>query len=180
MKKLMFLILLALTGFSANKAAAQVSINVNIGSQPLWGPVGYDYVDYYYLPEIESYYYVPERQFIYLSNGNWIFSAGVPPRYRGYDLYRGYKVVINSPQPYRYYNTHKVKYAKYKSNHSQRAIKYSKSPKYHVVKGHPGNGGNKGSFKASGNSGGKGQGGGKGPGGGKGHGGGKGKGNGKH
>jgi len=171
MKKLMFLFLFAIAGFSTNKAVAQVSINVNIGSQPLWGPVGYDYVDYYYLPEIESYYYVPERQFIYLSNGNWIFSAGVPPRYRGYDLYRGYKVVINSPQPYRYFNTHKVKYAKYRSNHSQRAIKYSKSPKYRVVKGHSG-GGNKGNFKASGNSGAKGHGNGKG--------GGNGKGKGKH
>jgi hypothetical protein len=166
MKKLMFLILLAITGLSVNNAAAQVSINVNIGSQPLWGPTGYDHVDYYYLPEIESYYYVPERRFVYLSNGNWIFSAGVPPRYRGYDLYRGYKVVINSPQPYRYFSTHKVKYAKYRSNHSQPVIKYSKSTKYYVVKGHPGNNGN-GQFKAKGNSG-------------KGHGGGNGKGKGKH
>ncbi|HMI05377.1 MAG TPA: hypothetical protein VK541_23005 [Pedobacter sp.] len=173
MKRLMFLILLAITGLSANKAAAQVSINVNIGSQPLWGPTGYDHVDYYYLPEIESYYYVPERRFVYLSNGNWIFSGGVPPRYQGYDLYRGYKVVINSPRPYRYFSTHKVKYAKYRSNHSQPVIRYSKSPKYYVVKGHPGNNGN-GQFKAKGNSG-KGHNGGNGKGGGKSKGGGKGK-----
>lgn len=167
MKRLIFLIVLAIAGLSTNKAAAQVSINVNIGSQPLWGPTGYDHVDYYYLPEIESYYYVAERQFIYQSNGNWIFSGGVPPRYQGYDLYRGYKVVINSPQPYRYFSTHKVKYAKFKSNHSQGVIKYSKSPKYYVVKGHPGNSGNKGNFKAKGNNG-KGKGGGNGKGGGKG------------
>lgn len=173
MKKLMFLIMLTTAGLSINKAVAQVSINVNIGSQPLWGPVGYDHVDYYYLPEIESYYYVPERQFIYLSNGNWIFSAGVPPRYQGYDLYRGYKVVINSPKPYRYYSTHKVKYAKYRSNHAQPVIKYSKSPKYYVVKGHPGNNGNKSNFKGVGNSGNKGKGNGRGNSGGKGNGKGK-------
>lgn len=171
MKKLMFLMLLSIAGLGANKASAQVSINVNIGSQPLWGPTGYDHVDYYYLPEIESYYYVPEHQFVYLSNGNWIFSHGVPPRYVGYDLYRGYKVVINSPQPYRYFNTHKVKYAKFKSYHSQPVIKYSKNSKYYVVKGHPGNNG-KGHFKSQGHgNNGKGHGGGKGnSGGGKGHG----------
>ena len=55
---------------------AQVSVYVNIGVQPLWGPVGYDYVEYYYLPEIECYYYVPRRQYVYLSNGRWTFSAG--------------------------------------------------------------------------------------------------------
>ena len=138
MRKLMVLILLATAAFNSNNASAQVNINVNIGSQPLWGPTGYDYVDYYYLPEIESYYYVPERRFVYLNNGNWIYSPGLPPRHRGYDLYRGYKVVINSPRPYRYFSKHKVKYAKYRSQRSQPIIKYSKNAKYHVSKGHSG------------------------------------------
>src|SRR6476646_8859688 len=93
---------------------AQVSVNINIGSQPNWGPRGYQHVDYYYLPDIESYYYVPSRQFIYLSNGNWVFSASLPSRYRNYDLYRGYKVVVNQPRPYLHYKEHKIKYKKYK------------------------------------------------------------------
>jgi len=98
---------------SAN-AQTRVGININIGSQPDWGPRGYDYVEYYYLPEIECYYYVPRHQFVYISGGNWVFSANLPPAYRRYDLYGGYKVVINEPRAYRYYSRHKVKYAGYK------------------------------------------------------------------
>ena len=42
----------------SQKASAQVKVgvNINIGSQPEWGPRGYDYVEYYYLPDIEMYY----------------------------------------------------------------------------------------------------------------------------
>lgn len=119
------------------RSSAQVSINVNIGSQPLWGPVGYDYVDYYYLPEVESYYYVPRRQFVYLSNGRWIFSASLPSRYRGYDLYSGYKVVVNGRNAYLNFNNDRVRYARYKKVHNQKAIRYSNDPRYYVIKGHP-------------------------------------------
>lgn len=45
--------------FGINNAKAQVSLNINIGSQPVWGPTGYDHVDYYYFPDIDAYYYVP-------------------------------------------------------------------------------------------------------------------------
>ena len=107
--------------FSQNASAqVRVGVNVNIGSQPEWGPRGYDYVEYYYLPDIEVYYYVPRHQFVYISGGNWVFSAHLPPAHRHYDLYGGYKVVINEPRAYRYYNTHKVKYAKYKGHHSKK------------------------------------------------------------
>ncbi|WP_214227746.1 hypothetical protein [Pedobacter sp. B4-66] len=129
MKKLIFLTLLGAIGLLPNKLKAQVSLSVNIGSQPAWGPSGYDRADYYYMPDIESYYYVPTRQFIYLSNGNWTFSAGLPPRYRDYDLYNGYKVVINSPRPYDHYRDHRVRYARYRSYHSQ-PIRYSRPVRY--------------------------------------------------
>src|SRR6266576_2862654 len=79
-----------------------VNINVNIGAQPQWGPVGYDHVDYYYMPDIDVYYYVPRQQFIYLNGGRWVFAAALPDRYRSYDMYRGYKVVVNDPEPYRH------------------------------------------------------------------------------
>jgi hypothetical protein len=59
MKKLILLLVLSLLGFIPLKSLAQLNVNVNIGSQPLWGPVGYEHVDYYYLPDIDSYYYVP-------------------------------------------------------------------------------------------------------------------------
>jgi hypothetical protein len=115
-----------------NNSIAQVrlSLNVNIGSQPDWGPAGYDHVDYYYLPDIQSYYYVPTRQFIYLSGGNWIFSYGLPPAYRGYDLYSGYKVVVNQPRAYLYYPTHRRQYAGYRGYHNQAIIINSRAPKY--------------------------------------------------
>lgn len=114
MKKL-FVFGLFVFGFMYQKADAQIRIglNINIGTQPVWGPVGYDHVDYYYMPDIDAYYYVPQRQFIYLEGNRWVFAASLPARYRGYDLYGGYKVVINEPRPYlrnTYYRTHYVKY----------------------------------------------------------------------
>ena len=103
MKKLLIgagLILLSL-GF-AQKTEAQIrfGIHVNIGDQPSWRLPGYNYVEYYYLPEIEAYYYVPRRQFIYMSNGRWVFSYSLPYRYRDYNLHTGYKVVVNRPNAY--------------------------------------------------------------------------------
>ena len=135
MRRLLVVALLSAMGLISFRSEAQVSVNVNIGSQPSWGPVGYDHVDYYYLPDIESYYYVPTRQFVYLRNNNWVFATSLPSRHRGYDLHNGYKVVINSHAPYHYHKNHKVKYAKYKSNHSQKVIRYSDRRDYHVVKG---------------------------------------------
>src|SRR5687768_8792210 len=180
MKKAILILLVIAGCLTQRSATAQVSVNVNIGAQPVWGPVGYNYVEYYYIPDIEAYYYVPSRRFIYLNNGSWIFASSLPYRYRGYDIYSGYKVVINEPRPYLHYRTHKVKYAKYKGNNGRQGIiKNSNEPKYYVVKGHPKyNGGKKtvinskakntNTAKAGGNdkgnSGGKGKGNGKGKG----------------
>ena len=146
MKKIILCTAIFLSVAVINNSSAQirVSVNVNIGSQPNWGPVGYDYVEYYYLPDIEAYYYVPTRQFIYLSGGNWVFTYSLPARYGTYDLYTGYKVVINQPKAYLYYPTHKVKYAKYRGNHSQVIIIKSNEAKYkrngHDNGNHHGNG----------------------------------------
>ncbi len=103
-------LVLALSSVNAIHGQVRFNVNINLGSQPSWGPRGYNYVEYYYLPDIDAYYYVPRHQFIYLNGGQWIFSASLPPRYRYYDLYSGYKVVINQPNAYMYYNQHRVKY----------------------------------------------------------------------
>ncbi|WP_208602988.1 hypothetical protein [Pedobacter steynii] len=137
MKKLIVLGLLGIIGWMPFRAEAQVSISLNIGSQPLWGPVGYDYVDNYYLPDIECYYNVPRRQFIYLDNSRWIYSSSLPSRYRGYDLYSGYKVVVNSRDPYRHFERDRVSYARYRNVRNQRVIRYSDDSRYYVIKGHP-------------------------------------------
>ncbi|KIA84114.1 hypothetical protein [Flavobacterium sp. AED] len=104
---------------------AQVSVNVNIGTAPSWGPSGYSNVDYYYLPDVEAYYDIRATQFIYFNGGRWIRSRYLPGQYRNYDLYNGYKVVLNDyhgSRPYSNFKNHKVKYYKGYHGAPQRAI----------------------------------------------------------
>ncbi|MCG2611963.1 hypothetical protein LZZ90_10635 [Flavobacterium sp. SM15] len=99
--------------FMTLSSQAQVSVNVNIGAPPVWGPVGYaPEIRYYYLPDIEVYYDIPTSMFIYFDGGGWIRAAYLPYRYRHYDLYGAYKVCLDDygPNPYIYYKKHKVKY----------------------------------------------------------------------
>ncbi len=100
MKKFILIAAVGLASAFYQPAKAQVSVSINIGAQPQWGPRGYDYVDYYYLPEINSYYYVPTRQFVYLERNRWVHRPHLPNRYRNYNLYSARKVVINRPHPY--------------------------------------------------------------------------------
>lgn len=116
---------------SKHSAQAQVSININIGSQPAWGPTGYDHVDYYYIPAVDAYYYVPSSQYIYLVNNKWIWSSALPSRYSGFDLYGAYKVVMNTPKPYLQHQSHITKYNKYKTyTTKQPVIRDSRDAKY--------------------------------------------------
>ena len=121
---------------------SQVSVNVNIGTPPLWGPVGFTNVQYYFLPDVQAYYDIRATQFIYSNNGKWYRSRYLPGPYRNYDLYGGYKVVLNDyhgTRPYVYYNNHKVKYHKGYKGNPQKTI--GKNPKYHSNNGnHYGNG----------------------------------------
>ncbi|MBW4362265.1 hypothetical protein [Flavobacterium taihuense] len=121
--KTLKLIAVAIFLFVSTANHAQVSINVNFGTPPQWGPVGYSEVSYYYLPDVESYYDIRAHQFIFLSNGIWIRSGNLPNRYRNYDLYNGYKVVLNDyhgSRPYGHYKEHKVKYYRgYNKGHQE-------------------------------------------------------------
>jgi len=131
MKKNIIALITAVLSLISLSGSAQLSVNINLGSQPQWGPTGYDRADYYYLPDIETYYYVPKRQFIYMENGIWLHRTALPGRYSSYDLNRGYKVVMNSSRPYESYKIHKVKYARYKGYEGkQPIIRYSKDQKY--------------------------------------------------
>ena len=123
--KALKLIVFGIVLFFASPALAQISINLNIGSPPKWGPVGYTDVQYYYLPDVEAYYDVPSSMFIYYERGAWIHRAHLPGRYRNYDLYRGYKVVMNDYHgnaPYSHFKDHKMKYAKGYRGKEQRNI----------------------------------------------------------
>ena len=116
MKKIILVMAVMVFTASVQKTAAQFrfSINFNIGTQPEWGPAGYDYAEYYYLPDIDVYYYVPQRQFIYFNNGQWVFSASLPYMYRSYNLYNSYKVVINEPRPYLHADVYRTRYMGYR------------------------------------------------------------------
>jgi len=151
-QKIWIALFVIVVNFNTNKVQAQVNVNVNIGSQAVWGPVGYDYVEYYYLPEADVFYYVPTHQFIYWNNGQQIFVNTLPAS-DNINLYSTYKVVVNKHKPYLNHGYYVSNYAKYKhKGSSQIIIRDSDDKRYFVVNGHPkhphgnnksmGNGGN--------------------------------------
>ncbi|MES2575842.1 MAG: hypothetical protein V4572_12935 [Bacteroidota bacterium] len=135
--------------FASNLINAQVSVNVNIGTRPSWGPVEAT-ADYYYIPDVQCYYDVRATQFIYLNNGVWIRSGNLPSQHRHYDLNRGYKVVLNDyhgSRPYANYRHDRVKYYKGYNGHPRQAVVYNDHDHdNHGKHKHNGNGnkGNKG------------------------------------
>jgi hypothetical protein len=161
MKKIIFSTVLILSCLLIKTADAQVRVNVgvNLGSQPDWGPVGYETANYYYIPDIDAYYDVPARQYVYYSNNGWIYSSSLPPAYSNYNIYNGYKVVINSPKPWTNHNFYKTKYVGYKGR-KQVVIrdKKVKSVTNIKVQGNNGNGGGNGHGGGNGKGNGKGHG----------------------
>lgn len=134
------LIFAALALFIANTLTAQVSINVNIGSPPLWGPVGYTEARYYYLPDVEAYYDIQSCKFIYLGNGKWIHRSHLPFQHRAYDLYSGYKVVLTDDygdNPYDHFKEHKHKYVKGYREHEQKTIGERPGKKHDKARSEP-------------------------------------------
>jgi hypothetical protein len=168
MKKIIMIsALMVSTAIAAN---AQVNVNVNIGMQPAWGPVGYDYVRYYYLPDADAYYDVNSRVFVVFANGAWVRRSALP---RPVDLYRVHKIVINDAQPWRRHTVYHDRYITYRGRPSNVVvIRDSKEPKY--MRGNNGNA--NGHYKQRGGDNGRGHGNGGGRGQSKGHGGGHGRG----
>lgn len=124
MKTLKLIVFGMILMFAAS-AQGQVSVRLNIGTPPHWGPSGYSDVRYYYLPDIECYYDVPNSMFIYFSGNRWIHSRYLPTRYRDYDLYNGYKVVMNDYRgntPYIHHREYRMKYARGYRGHEQHNI----------------------------------------------------------
>jgi len=112
MKKLMLITMVCSAFLFTNQTEAQFRVNVNLNrGRPGWGlPATYP-GDYYYLPEIDTYYDIPQRQFIYLDRGNWMYASELPYMYRDYDLYNGYKVVIDEPRPYMHCDVYRQRYS---------------------------------------------------------------------
>ncbi|MBK5286568.1 MAG: hypothetical protein JJE25_14325 [Bacteroidia bacterium] len=123
--KTLKLIAIGIVLLFATEAKAQVDVSVTIGSPPLWGPVGYTDVRYYYLPDVYAYYDIQTSMFIYYGGGVWVHRAYLPSRYSSYDLYSGYKVVMTDYRgdtPYSNYAEYKTKYAKGYSGGTQKTI----------------------------------------------------------
>jgi hypothetical protein len=198
MKKIIITAAIFFSCIAYQSAQAQISVNINIGSQPAWGPVGYDQADYYYMPDIDTYYDVPAHQYVYLENNSWVRRRSLPSRYSNYNLYNGYKVVVNEPQPWTRATVYRTKYANYRGRTGQTIIRDSRDEKYRnhwngnrpqqvnyrkvekvkYVKHDNGNGNNHGNGNGNGNENGNGKGHGNGQGHGQGHGNGEGHGNG--
>lgn len=119
MKRFFLMVSMIAAGALMQPAAAQVRIHVNIDLQPSWGPAGYDYAEYYYLPAMDMYYFIPSREYIYLHRGRWVRTTYVPVHYRHVDFYRTYKVVINDRDPFRYHHRHRTQYARYRHHYDQ-------------------------------------------------------------
>lgn len=139
MKKIIIALALAAGTVAITPAIsqAQVSFSLNIGSQPLWGPTGYDYAGYYYMPDIDAYYNVGSQQFVYMDGGQWVYRTSLPPRYRNYDLYNSYKVVINDRDPWLRNDYYRRQYRGYRGRRSQAVIRDSRDYRYYEIANHP-------------------------------------------
>lgn len=145
MKRLIFVLMLVTTGFTSGLLRAQINVNINLDSQPKWGPSGYNYVESYYLPEHDLYYNVPKHGYYYPSGGRWLFSPSLPVRYRKINLYQTPKIVLVDRYPYKNHKIHYNRYANYRVVrgpklvvHHYKAkphrVNYYKSPKYKFAK----------------------------------------------
>lgn len=132
MKKIMLTVAIAFSCLAFYRADAQfhISVGLNIGNQPEWGPVGYDHANYYYMPDIDTYYDVNAHQYVYLQNNVWIHSGALPPRYANYDRYHGYKVVVNDRNPWERAATYRARYAQFRGRHDQQVIRDSREDRY--------------------------------------------------
>ncbi|MDR2140067.1 MAG: hypothetical protein LBP50_11050 [Tannerella sp.] len=122
--------------FHAGRVEAQaVSVHVNIDRQPAWGPVGYDYAEFYYFPELNIYFDVNRALFYWLSDRRWVSGVYLPLNYHGHDLYRMYKVVLNhDSNPWTRNRIHRRDYARYHNNRSQVVIRHAKEHRYHKAR----------------------------------------------
>jgi hypothetical protein len=108
--------------YTSADAQVRVSLHANIGNQPQWGPAGYDYVQFYYLPDLDLYYDVQARQFVYLDRGRWVYATALPVNYRNYDLYGGYKVVVNRDRPFMYHDYDRKHYRKFRDYRNRQVV----------------------------------------------------------
>jgi hypothetical protein len=94
---------------------ALLFLGISSCDTPNWLPPQYAGMRYYYMPDIETYYDLTNHDFIYLDNGDWLFSTSLPPMYGNYDLYNGYYVALNMNvfQPWMHHQFYISNYPRY-------------------------------------------------------------------
>ncbi len=123
--KLSRFLLAAVALIAFNTMNAQVKTTVTL---PDWGVAGFDNAKYYYIPDIEAYYDLKSGQYVYLNDGKWMRSKTLPVIYKDYDLYDGYKVVIeDEAEPFNNFEAMRVKYAKGFKGEKQKTYKVKKT-----------------------------------------------------
>ena len=116
LKKISFLfgvvVLLSLNIGCETSAIATQSVQYE---NPSWAPAYSLGVRYYYLPDIEAYYDLSNRDFVYLNNGQWLFSNDLPRMYSDYDLNSGFAISLNSGvyQPWMHHQYYVSNYPRY-------------------------------------------------------------------
>ena len=88
------MIVLLSSGFMGYTTTSSFARGENY-SNPAWAPPYYAGVRYYYIPDIEVYYDLSNQDFVYLDDGQWLFSNTLPAMYSNYDLYDCYAVALN-------------------------------------------------------------------------------------
>jgi hypothetical protein len=96
-------------------------------TNPSWALPYYSGVRYYYLPDIEAYYDLSDQDFVYLDNGQWLFSSTLPTIYSGYDLYNGFVIALNFNvfQPWMHHQYYVSHYPRYYYNNVYRNAEMS-------------------------------------------------------
>jgi len=84
-------------------------------ANPTWAPPYYQGVRYYYLPDIESYYDMSTGEFVYLNDGQWSYSQGLPDIYSGYDISNCFTVALDYTiyQPWMHHHYYVSHYPRY-------------------------------------------------------------------
>ncbi len=131
--KALKLFLIGMLFISTANSQGQVSVNVNLGTPPVWAPANRVETQYYYLPDVDAYYDVPAERFIYVNKGSWIRSKVLPTRFKSYNLRGGniiYLTDYRGNAPYVYHKNHIVKYKKAKYKDGYVVVKQKKQKKY--------------------------------------------------
>jgi hypothetical protein len=118
-----YILIAVLLAAATVQTQPSLGVNFNVDRQPAWGAFGDVHAEYYYLPDIETYYNISQHVFYYNDGGYWVGRSVLPSRYRDYDLYYSYKVVVNEREPYLNHHKYKNQYPADKGRYDQQLIR---------------------------------------------------------